>query len=184
MDGWSAKVSCQAIRLLELMTQRHWDRKPLYCPWCLSTDQAPSVTAAETSGNCSLPSVTQICPERFEDGWLWVSMSKQRLKKKFTRKYFFLGHAIRQTLGYQIIRYLFLSLFGVFLYKTRMHRPIKCSRLQTGNNLLKCIITLMIDNHLIITPYSFPNGPHKCIPVYPWWVWSLAWRWVNMACYC
>lgn len=43
MDGWSAKVSCQTICLLELMTQRLRDRKPLYCPWWLSTEQAPSV---------------------------------------------------------------------------------------------------------------------------------------------
>lgn len=41
MDGWSAKVSSQAICLLELMTQRLLDRKPLYCPWWLSTEQAP-----------------------------------------------------------------------------------------------------------------------------------------------
>lgn len=43
MDGWSAKVSRRAICLLELMTQRLRDRKPLYCPWWLSTEQAPSV---------------------------------------------------------------------------------------------------------------------------------------------
>lgn len=40
MDGWSAKVSCQAICLLELMTQRLPDRKPFYRPWWVSTEQA------------------------------------------------------------------------------------------------------------------------------------------------
>ena len=40
MDGWSAKVSCQAICVLELMTQRLPDRKPFYRPWLLSTEQA------------------------------------------------------------------------------------------------------------------------------------------------
>lgn len=55
MDGWSAKVSRQAICLLELMTQRLRDRKPLYRPWWLSTEQAPSVTGTETFSLCPLP---------------------------------------------------------------------------------------------------------------------------------
>lgn len=48
MGGWSAKVSCQAICLQELMTQRLRDMKPLSCPWWLSPRQALSLKRTET----------------------------------------------------------------------------------------------------------------------------------------
>lgn len=49
MEGWLAKVSCQAIYLLELMTQRLRERKPLSRPWWLTTEQGLSVRRRETA---------------------------------------------------------------------------------------------------------------------------------------
>lgn len=49
MDGWLAKVSCQAVCLLELMTQRLRERKPLSRPWWPTTEKRPSVRRPETA---------------------------------------------------------------------------------------------------------------------------------------
>lgn len=49
MEGWLAKVSCQAIYLLKLMTQRLRERKPLSRPWWLTTEQGLSVRRRETA---------------------------------------------------------------------------------------------------------------------------------------
>lgn len=49
IDGWLAKVSCPAICLLELMTQRLRERKPLSRPWWLTTEQGLSVRRPETA---------------------------------------------------------------------------------------------------------------------------------------
>lgn len=56
MDGWLAKVSFQAICLLELMTQRLRERKPLSRPWWLTTEQGSSVRRPETQNveSCEL----------------------------------------------------------------------------------------------------------------------------------
>lgn len=75
MDGWSAKVSRQAICLLELMTQRLRDRKPLYCPWWLSTDQAHSLMGTETFRLCSPSSVlTHIHTSQLAQKWFSCCM--------------------------------------------------------------------------------------------------------------
>lgn len=76
MDGWSAKVSCQAICVRELMTQRLRDMKPLSCPWWLSPRQALSLKRTETFRICSLPTPwhkTTNCPfQRHIMNWLMV----------------------------------------------------------------------------------------------------------------
>lgn len=86
MDGWSAKVSCQAICPLELMTQRLRDRKPLYCPWWLSTEQAPSVRGTETFRVCSQP---QRHSDTNQPNWLVIGLDQGRYKslKVFTAKH-------------------------------------------------------------------------------------------------
>lgn len=49
MDGWLAKVSCQAICLLELMTQRLRERTLLSRPWWPTTERGPSVRRTEAA---------------------------------------------------------------------------------------------------------------------------------------